>query len=265
MLARAALEPDLAGRSLQVAWEAALAASGLPVVGLDGPRGRPRFAAAAPLGATIPGEAELLDVWLTERLPRWRVREALQTAIPRDHALVDVYDVWLGEAALPGRVSASVYRAVLEAGVDVAAIRLAADALLAEPALPRGRRKGETMVAYDLRPFIEAIEVDDAGEAVLSTAGDTTITLRMTLRHDPERGVGRPEELLTALSERAGAALHARSLVRERLVLSTLLPPAEPAARVRGPRPGPGRGGQSPVQPGPATGQARRTVPPPRG
>jgi hypothetical protein len=238
VLARGALEPDLAGRSVQVSWEAALAASGLPVAGLDGPRGRPRFAPAAPLGATIPGEAELLDVWLTERLPRWRVRDALEATLPSDYSLVDLYDVWLGEAALPGRVSASVYRAVVQTAVDAAAVRLAAAALLAEPALPRERRKGETTVAYDLRPFIEAIEVD---EAVLSLSGDRTITFRMTLRHDPERGLGRPDELLAALSERAGAGFHTRSLVRERLVLSTPPPPAEPAARVRGPRPRPGR------------------------
>ena len=265
MLARAALEPDLAGRSLQAAWEGALAASGLPVAGLDGPRGRPRFAAAAPLAAAIPGEAELLDVWLTERLPRWRVRDALQASLPPDHSLVDVYDVWLGEAALPGRVSASVYRAVVETVVDAAAARAAAAALLAEPALPRERRKGETTVAYDLRPFIEAIEVDDQVEAVPSTVGHTTITLRMTLRHDPERGVGRPDELLAALSERAGAALHARSLARERLVLSAPPSPVEPVARARSPRPRPGREGSSSDQPGPGTGQARGTPPAPRG
>jgi hypothetical protein len=261
VLARGRLEPDLAGRSQQAVWESALAASGLPVAGLDGPRGRPRFAAAAPLGATIPGEAELLDIWLTERLPRWRVREALEAALPPDHLLVDVYDVWLGEAALPGRVSASVYRAVIEAVVDAAALRLAAAALLDEPALPRERRKGETIVIYDLRPFLEAIEVD---EAVVAPAGNAMITIRMTLRHDPERGVGRPDELLAALSERTGVAFHARSIARERLILSTPAASAEPAARAHGPRLRPGRAGAGSARPGPSTGQARSATPPPR-
>ena len=261
VLSRGPLDPVSAGRSQQAAWEAALAASGLPVAGLDGPRGRPRFAAAAPLGATIPGEAELIDVWLTERLPRWRVRDALLATLPPDHALVDLYDVWLGEAPLPGRVTGSVYRAVVEAVVDAAAVRCAALALLAEPSLPRERRKGETMVAYDLRPFVDAIEVD---EAVVSPAGDTSITIRMTLRHDPERGVGRPEELLAALSERTGAAFHARSLTRERLVLSTPPTAPEPAPRVRGPRLRPGHDGPGSARPGSSTGQVRRATPPPR-
>jgi Uncharacterized protein conserved in bacteria (DUF2344) len=274
VLARAALDPDLAGRSQQAAWEAALAASGLPVAGLDGPGRRPRLAAAAPLGATIPGEAELLDVWLTERLPRWRVRDALLATLPADHALVDVYDVWLGEAPLPGRVSASVYRAVVETAANAAAIRLAAGirlaaaALLAEPALPRERRKGEATVAYDLRPFIVAIDVEDAivsQEGVAPTGSDAAlvprngvvegergaITVRMTLRHDPERGVGRPEELLAALSERAGAPLVARSLVREQLVLAIAPAPEQHAARARGSRPRPGGEGPRPAGGGP--------------
>jgi hypothetical protein len=242
-------------------------ASGLPLAGLDGPRGRPRFAPAAPLAATIPGEGELLDVWLTERLPRWRVRDALQATLPPGHTLVDVYDVWLGEDPLPGRVAASVYRAVLEPAegraqgpvADAAALRVAAAALLAEPALPRERPKGETMVSYDLRPFIDAIDVDEPGPAA---AGETRaevpgITIRMTLRHDPERGVGRPDELLAALSERAGIAFAVRSLVRERLVLATPPAPDESTPRARGPRPRPIGDGPRPARPGSTPARAR--------
>ena len=71
-----------------------------------------------------------------------------------------------GRGRAAGPCSASVYRAVVEAVVDAAAVRRAATALLAEPVLPRERRKGETTVAYDLRPFIEAIKVDDVDAAV---------------------------------------------------------------------------------------------------
>jgi len=244
VLARAAFEPDQAQRSHQATWEAAFVDSGLPVVGLDGPRARPRFAAAAPLAAAISGEAELLDVWLTERLPRWRVSEALAGVLPPGHALVDVYDVWLGEAPLPGRVSASVYRAVLGPAVDATIVRAAAEALCAAASLPRERRKGEATVAYDLRPFVEAIEVAGTGT-------EHGPVLRMTLRHDPEKGVGRPEELVAALEERVGFPLGVRGVIRERLVLAS--PPViEEPPRQRGPRPRPG-----PENPRPATGRRR--------
>ena len=34
------------------------------------------------------------------------VRESLAGHLPAGHRLLDLYDVWLGEAALPGRVAA---------------------------------------------------------------------------------------------------------------------------------------------------------------
>jgi hypothetical protein len=228
VLGRDAIPAGAAGREQLSAWETALAGCGLPVAGLDAPRPRPRFAPAAPLAAAVPGEAELLDLWLIERVPAWRVREAITAALPSGWRLVDLYDVWLGEAALPGRVAASVYRATLGFGAaTVAGLRGAAAALLAEASLPRERHKGETVVAYDLRPFLGDIDVAEA------PAGG--IVLTMTLRHDPEKGVGRPEELLAALGERAGAALVATSLVRERLVLGDPPPPPPPAPRRRPP------------------------------
>ena len=244
VLARGPIPPEAAQREQLAAWEHALAASGLPVAGLDAAKARPRFALAAPLGASIPGEAELADVWLVERLAAWRVREALAASMPSGWRLVDVYDVWLGEAALPGRVVASVYRATLPVGAaDTLRLQEAASRLLATDSLPRERRKGETVIAYDLRPFLDdlVVEGSDAGTVV-----------RMTLRHDPEKGVGRPEEVLAALGERTGGALPPATVTRACLVLGE--PPAPPPAAPRrrpagrvpgGParRPGPGAPG----------------------
>ena len=219
-----------APREQQAGWEASLLDSGLPVAGLDLPRPRPRFALAAPLAASIPGEAELLDVFLVERLPAWRVREALTGSLPSGWRLVEAYDVWLGEAALPGRVTASVYRARLTgAGEDATRLRAAAVALLDAPTLVRERRKGEGSVRYDLRPFLGRLEVETAGRDVV---------LRMTLRHDPEKGVGRPDEVLAALGEAAGTVLEPVELVRERLELGD--PPA-PKPKGRQPTASPSR------------------------
>lgn len=222
---REPLTGDLAQREQLSAWDAALAASGLPLAGLDAAKPKARIAIAAPLSASMTGEAELIDVWLTERLPRWQVREGLEGRLPAGFTLVDLHDVWLGEAPLPGRVAASVFRAVLS--VDPGALASAANRLMAATGLPRERRKGENVVSYDLRPFLGALEVREglAGGAVL----------RMTLLHDPAKGVGRPDEALLALGDVLGVApLAATELVRESLVLADP-PPAEPAGP-RGPR-----------------------------
>jgi hypothetical protein len=196
------------------AWERALARSGLPLCGLDTPSGTPRFAFAAPLSPSVPGDAELADLWLSERAERWRVRQALAAVLPAEWTLADLYDIWLGEPALPGRVVASVFRVRLVASETSRSmsLRQAAAALLAAPSLPRQRPKGEATVAYDLRPLLGAIEV---------TATLDGLVVRLTLRHDPEKGIGRPEEALTALAQaQGGPPLAIRDVTRERLVLA---------------------------------------------
>jgi Uncharacterized protein conserved in bacteria (DUF2344) len=242
---RDALDPDRAQRAVLDDWERALVGAGLPVAGLDAPRPKPRFAIGAPLAAAVPGEAELVDVWLTERLPRWRVREALEAVMPPAHALADLHDAWLGEAALPGRIAASVFRATFPRGVvDEASASAAAAGLLAASSLIRDRRKGEATVTYDLRPFLAAIDV--------AVAPDGGVELRMTLRHDPEKGVGRPDEVLAAMGERLGGSpLRPDRLVRERLVLADA-PPPEPPKRLPGRRPLPERGAADHPRPGDA-------------
>jgi hypothetical protein len=239
--ARGAIDPDAAQREQIAAWESAFVDSGLPIAGLDAARPKPRFASAAPLAAAIPGEAELMDVWLVERLPAWRVWEALAGVLPVGNRLVDLFDVWLGEPALPGRVTASVYRATLPAAVaEPGSLVDAAERLMAAATIPRERRKGDSVLTYDLRPFLVGLEILPG---VPGASGVTDTTLRMTLRHDPEKGVGRPDEVIAALGDELGAPIHGTRLVRESLVLAEPAPPAPPVARRRaGPRPAGARG-----------------------
>jgi hypothetical protein len=212
---REPIDPAAAGRAQQPAWEHALIRSGLPVAGLDAPAAKPRFAMAAPLGAAILGEAELVDVWLTERLPRWRVREALAGIMPPGFTLVDLHDVWLGEGALPGQVIGSVYRFSLDLSPpELDRVADAIGAVLAAETLPRRRVKGERSIDYDLRPMIDELAVRAGGP------GSAQPELVMTLRHDPEKGVGRPEEVLAELGDRVGRTVPAGHLTRERLVLA---------------------------------------------
>lgn len=223
VLRRDLLQPGRSQREQLAEWDAALVTSGLPLAGLDALRPKPRHAFAAPLAASTPGEAELMDIWLVERLARWRVHEALVRCIPDRYELVDLYDVWLGEPPLPGRVTASVYRAELPGSVEMAAFEAASARLMEATTLPRERRKGEATVVYDLRPLLD-------GFAITPRPGGGAIVW-MTLLHDPTRGVGRPEEALAALGEAVGGLPEVARLSRERLVL------AEPTAEApQGPK-----------------------------
>jgi len=212
---REARPPDAVVRDSKRAWEQALVDSGLPVAGLDGGRGKAKLALAAPLAAGVAGSRELLDIWLTVRLPRWRVREALERNAPVSHAIVDLYDVWLRAPSLPGQVVASVYRCPVPGEIAPDRLAEAVGALLAADRLPRERPKGESLVAYDLRPSVETV-------TLVQTADDGRPELVMVLRHHPERGIGRPEEVLSELSERlASDSLReaTSTLVRDRIIL----------------------------------------------
>jgi len=197
---READAPAIGQREQQLAWEGGVLASGLPVALGDGESPRPRVVSGAPLTQGMASDGELYEVFLTRRCPIWQVRESLAGALPDGHALLDLEDVWLGEAPLPGRVVGAVYEAVV-AGTDASrdALARATSGVLAASTLPRERVKGERRVAYDLRPFIDGLEVIGEGGS-----GSGSVLLSMHLRHDPEKGVGRPEEVIAELADRVG-------------------------------------------------------------
>ena len=217
--AREPVDPERVGRAAVEAWQASLLGSSLAVARVGpGPDARARFALGAPLPASCAGRAELADIWLLERAPAWRVREALADRLPSAHRWVSAEDVWLGAPSLAAQVVAADWTVTLAAPApDPARLEAAARALLAAPTLPRRRMKGGEERPYDLRPLL-------ADVAVLASAAGG-LQLRIRTRFDAALGAGRPEEVVAALAEAAGAAggLEIDAIVRERLTL------AEPA------------------------------------
>lgn len=199
-------------REIAEAWTAALAATALP---LPRPSGRPRppLSFAAPLPNGVVAHHELADLWLSERLRLADVRAAVLEALPAELELRDLFDVWLGAPALAASLVAAEYCVELpglpEDGTD--RLRDAARRLLASPALERERARGSGTVRYDLRPLV----------ADISVQGDPP-SLRIRTTFHPERGAGRPEEVLAALAELEpdSAPPNVGLITRERLVLA---------------------------------------------
>lgn len=221
--------PPLPQRDQSAAWDAALMSSGLPLAGLDPVVPRPRLVFAASLTVGMPAEREFLDLYLVERRSVIEVRERLAGSLPAGHELIDVYDVWLGAPALSGQVVAADYRlnvTTLDGAMpDAGALADGARRLLAAVTLPRTRDKGGRAIPYDLRPLVAGIEVQPSigarpGDAATEPTPLRAVQLRIRTRFDSERGVGRPEEVLAALSELSGIALTAQSTTRERLLLA---------------------------------------------
>jgi radical SAM-linked protein len=197
-------------RELVPAWEQAVVESGLPVLMSPGERPRPRLVFAAALPVSAAAEAELADLTLIERRPVWDVRERLERVLPPGNELVSLFDVWLGEPALPGLVIAAEWRITLREETPVEPLRAAVGELLAATSLPRDRQRAGTSTVYDLRPLL----------GHLSVGATSPPTLHVRTLYHAERGVGRPDEVIAALSERAGRPLTIASLVRERLELA---------------------------------------------
>ena len=208
----------LVGRDYLLAWEAALIGSALPIA--ETAAGRRRFSLAAPLPASSAAEAELAELWLTSRLPAWRIREALAPSLPTDHTITDLEDVWLGAPALAGRIAAADYRVTLAGDLDERLVAAAVQRLLDARSLPRERAKGGTVKPYDLRPLVVSIRVDGEGRDDGLDGRSGNVVVRLRTRIHPELGSGRPEEVLAALADELGAPLEAIETVRVRLVLA---------------------------------------------
>jgi radical SAM-linked protein len=196
-------------RELVDGWEAAIVAAGIPLVAAGK---RPRLAFAAPLPIGVAAEHELADLLLAEARPVYEVRERLARTLPAGYALVDLYDVWVGEPSLAAAVAAADYRITLvpEERSTAGDLATAASALLAARTLPRERAKGGGTVGYDLRPLLSDVCVADPGPPVV---------LRARTRFDRVLGTGRPEEVVAALGDMLGRPLVPAAIVRERVVV----------------------------------------------
>jgi Uncharacterized protein conserved in bacteria (DUF2344) len=212
---------NLTQREEAEAWSDAIARSGLPIVSSGEPE-RPRLALGVPLPAGCLALDEPLDLFLHDRRTVHEVRTAIDAITPAGHLVSAVHDVWLGAPALQAAGRAVDY-AIRAEGAPSAALGEAVTALLAAIELPRERIRGSRTIAYDLRPLIETIMVGAAAgdERESDAAAPAARSLiRFRARLDPDRGVGRPDELLAALGEHLGTPIVATQVIRTHVWLS---------------------------------------------
>jgi radical SAM-linked protein len=216
---------DLGQPGIAVQWQDAFRQAGLPVAMSQARSPRPRLVYAAPLPVGMPAEHELLDATLAARVPMTSVRAGLAAALPPGLDLVDLFDVWIGASALTTALTAADYRVAI-AQVSRPLVDEACRRLLAADALPRERVKGEgRAIHYDLRPLVLSVAI---AETSSGSTPDGRVVVRMRLRHEQDRGIGRPDEVLLALAEVASRELDPAVVVRERLWTADELPDEPP-------------------------------------
>jgi radical SAM-linked protein len=197
-------------REIADAWTEAIAATGMALPRTIA-RPRPPLTFAAPLPAGIECRHEYADLFLAELQPVWWVRQWLDATLPPGVRLLSLDDVWLGAPALAAAVRAADYSTEL-AGTPAQrdATMDAAKRFLSARRLERERTRGGGTVRYDIRALVEDIHVDDGGDTCL----------RIRVRFLPDRGAGRPDEVLAALEELQGEPIPTGATVRDRVLLA---------------------------------------------
>ncbi|HET7027760.1 MAG TPA: TIGR03936 family radical SAM-associated protein [Candidatus Limnocylindrales bacterium] len=202
---------DRTRRDEAVVWAEAIGSSGLPVVTTGQPP-RPHLVFGPPLVVGATAEDEPLDLVLFERLPIATVRSRLAPVRPPGYELRVLHDVWLGGRSLAAIGRAADYVIGVQGSTrDV--LEQATSGLLAADRLERTRRHGKEGATFDLRPLVVDL-------AVVPDA------LLVRVRVDPERGVGRPDDVVAALAEQLETSLEISDLARVRVWLADDDPPA---------------------------------------
>ena len=196
-----------------------------PAVGLDLPRRRPRLVFGAPSRQGWPPMPSSSTSSSSERCPVAAVRERLVPRCRPSHELVDAHDVWLGEPPLSGQVVAADYLVSWRRP----ARRAPSGPLVRElierapgSCSPRARSRGRATRAAAPSPTTSGLsDLAHRGRRKL-LAGPLRLASGSGRCFDPERGVGRPEEVVAALGEGSGPILRsARSCASVILVGET--------------------------------------------
>lgn len=167
-------------------WERVLRRAGIPVAYTRGYHPHPKivFAAALPVGCT--GEAEVMDITLSQPMPPRRVLRGLACRMPGGLMTVDATPIYDQAPALPTLLYGADYESVIEANQSIEELTRQCQALLARESIPRVYRGR----SYDLRPLIDSLEV--------LKVNAHQFLLRLQLAAG-ERGTGRPDEVLDEL------------------------------------------------------------------
>ena len=219
---RFAREPEAAGvghLDLARVWARAFDEAGLVLSYSEGARQQPRLTFAAGLPAVATSEGELVDAVLAEVAAPSSAAERLRSHLPPGLTPLDAWEVGLGLPSLPSVVRWAEYRLDLPAGVSEAEAAAAVAAFLTLERLDWEEPRGEKVRRYDIRPLAQHIAVERGCEGAARLA--------MRLRCD-SAGVGRPEQVVSALGLPQAARIH-----RTRLILAEVSP-ARDAWRRRG-------------------------------
>jgi len=187
-------------------WERAFRRAEIPVAYSQGHTPHPRIAVAAPLAVGVTSEAELMDVYLSRRMPPQALMMMVRSQLPPGFNVFDAWEVGLGIPSLQSCLAYAEYLSQAGLGRSEQWVRDAISSLLQTKELPWHHSRGSKVHYYDLRALIADLWFISRYERLC--------TLGMRLRCGAG-GSGRPEQVVSAL----GFSKYPQSIHRTRLIL----------------------------------------------
>lgn len=171
-------------------WERAMRRADLPLSYSQGfhPLPKIQLAAALPLGFS--SRCELVDIKIETEPEVSTLPEQIQGAVPAGLKILKVEEIDEKSPPLQTQIVSAEYEVTLFDQVDLPALTLRLDSVLATTTLPRERR-GK---AYDLRPLIESMRLLEP-----DSENHPQLWMQLAAR---EGATGRPEEVLDVLGIR---------------------------------------------------------------
>lgn len=181
----------LSHRELITAWENAFVQARLSLAYSEAKRPAPQVSIASLLPMGVSSEAELVDVFLTQRAEPRRALAAVAPLLPPGIEAFAVQEVGLSAPSLQSLVRWAEYEALVPAeGLDEAAVAASLSHLLACDTYPAEYRRETKVRQYDLRPLILALHLDGQRQGCF--------VVRMRLRAEPQM-TARADQVLLAL------------------------------------------------------------------
>ena len=170
-------------------WERSFRRAGLPLAYSEGFSPHPQISLAAPLPVGVTSTAELMDIFLTERLEPDQAKQMMQQQLAPGLGIDNVSEVGLNLPSIQSQIRAAEYRIELPDEVDVAQLEARVRGLMTRDSVPWQHQREREIRSYDLRPLVWDLSV------VLSE-GRAWLTMRLQADNS---ATGRPEQVSAAL------------------------------------------------------------------
>jgi radical SAM-linked protein len=167
-------------------WERVLRRADLPILYSKGFNTRPRIQLASALALGITSESEFLEVSLKEVITLDGLLDQLTAVSPQGLQIYTITEASIHTPALQTLVRSSEYRIHFDSALDIGLLQERIDMLLAAEKIFKSEERGGKKYAYDVRPLIHHLYIDESGDLIAHVATG-------------EHGNVRPDDLLREL------------------------------------------------------------------